>query len=353
MLRKVIISLGIVFAVLVVALAGIMIFSENAQILLPVKHTEKFTSDDMSKFPKPLKTVGNSIKNADGEAVLLRGVMPIDPAKLRARNKLKSNLFEELVSDINKTGANIVRIPVHPDFWLGDKDYMWRNLSPIVEEAGKQGMYVIIDWHCIGNIETGRGQEMPYEADAKAATLEFWRAVSSYFKDTPNVIFEIFNEPENIDSDTWRRNAQDIINEIRKNQAEQLIIVGSPEFSSNLSWAVDEPVKDENVAYAAHIYPSQASFKWDKLFGEASEKYPVIITEWGFMDENRGDTKQGFLIGTAESYGKPFIEYLNNHNIGWVACWYDDTWEPPMFQEGNKDYTSFGEFVIKQLSSNK
>jgi hypothetical protein len=33
----------------------------------------------------------------------------------------------------------------------------------------------------------------------------------------------------------------------------------------------------------------------------------------------------------------------------WVACWYDDGWQPPMWADGNKRLTRFGEFVLAQL----
>ena len=226
-------------------------------------------------------------------------------------------------------------------------------MSPIVEEAGEQGIYVIIDWHVIGNIDTGKGNGMPLNRNIKDLTLNFWRDVSSYFKYTPNVIFEIFNEPQDSNSVDWSKNANEIIKEIRKNQANQMIIVGSPEFSSNLSWVNIRPVKDANIAYSAHIYPSHPSYKWDMLFGEISKKYPVLITEWGFMDENRDQTKQDYLIGNVESYGIPLLQYLQEHKIGWIASWYDYEWEPPMLKKDNEGYTDFGEFVISQLNSSK
>jgi len=57
--------------------------------------------------------------------------------------------------------------------------------------------------HFIGNIESGKGDEMPnIETEPMAFSMEFWSLVSGCFKDVPNVIFEIYNEPAFIDNKT-------------------------------------------------------------------------------------------------------------------------------------------------------
>ena len=66
------------------------------------------------------------------------------------------------------------------------------------------------------------------------------------------------------------------------------------------------------------------------------------------MDEAE-ETPNSYLVGDPSTYGEPFLQYLNDHSIGWVACWYDDEWLPPMFTEGRKDFTQYGRFVLQQL----
>ena len=94
--------------------------------------------------------------------------------------------------------------------------------------------------------------------------------------------------------------------------------------------------------------PCHAQGKWEDWFGTVSQKYPVLLTEWGFMDENRAGAP-GYLVGSRASYGEPLIQYLDAHDIGWIASWYDDTWEPPMFDPGWDTTTRYGEFVLEQL----
>ena len=66
------------------------------------------------------------------------------------------------------------------------------------------------------------------------------------------------------------------------------------------------------------------------------------------MDENR-NPRVSYLSGDRQSYAQPFLAYLQEREIGWVACWYDDEWESPLFQAGWKSGTRWGEFVLAQL----
>ncbi|MEN6524249.1 MAG: glycoside hydrolase family 5 protein, partial [Anaerolineaceae bacterium] len=296
-------------------------------IRLPIEHTSRFTDIKIEQFPSPVTVNENHILNADGQTIIFKGVMIPDPAVLNERDKFNLEFFK----GIQAINANVIRVPVHPEEWIKDEDYLWRYLAPIVSWAGEMNMYVIIDWHFIGNIATGAGLQMPdIKPEPKELTMEFWQLMASFFQDSPNVIFEIFNEPQSIGALEWQANATEIVQAIRKQGAKQMIIVGGIDYGKDLSWVVENPIKAENIAYASHIYPSHSSYSYDDWFGTVAAKYPVLITEWGFMDENR---KEGpsYLSGDEESYGKPFLKYLDDRDIGWVACWYDDEWLPPMF----------------------
>lgn len=282
--------------------------------------------------------------DASGKAILLKGLMAPDPQKLDYEDNFNQAFYQKIF----KAGGNAIRVPVHPDRWVNDKYYLWRYLDPIVSWAGENNNYAIIDLHYIGNIATGVGDEMPdIDEIPKDLTLNFWKQIANYFKDVPNVIFEIYNEPALITSKEWFKCAAEIVATIRKTGAEQLIIIGGIDYSYNLSWVKDSPINDNNIAYATHVYPSKNN--WDYNFGDIAKKYPVIVTEWGFMDENRYSTKQKYLVGNVKFFGEPFLEYLEGKNIGWIACWYDDGWEPPMFTKNFKDTSNYGKFVFDKL----
>jgi endoglucanase len=214
-------------------------------------------------------------------------------------------------------------------------------------------MYVIIDWHFIGNVEMGFSNSTPDIKNIKEMTMDFWKQTASYFRGVPNVLFEIVNEPAGISDKRWQENANGIIQTIRSQKTNQIVIVGGTDYSSNLSWVPQINISDsaKNTAFAAHTYPGTPKNLWDNYFGKTSENFPVIMTEWGFMDENPSED-QPYINGSKDSYGIPLMNYLKARNIGWVACWYDNDWEPPMFTPDGKNYTHFGEFVIEQLKIN-
>jgi endoglucanase len=353
---KIIVVLFSVIFLVIVLIVLLAVISPNARIVLPVEHRPHFDAsrynfpDDSNNFPGAPKSKGREIIDPEGTPVKLLGLMAPDPAHLDSEGKFKKEFYVK----IHETGANVVRIPVHPERWVQDSDYLWRHLDPIVGWAGQLNMYVIIDWHYIGNIQTGAGNEMPDIGTApKELTIEFWKLVSFYFRDTPNVIFEIWNEPAGgISADAWQKNAVDIVRIIRSQGAKQLVIVGGIDYSRDLSWVIQHPLMEDNVAYAAHIYPAHPSSMWDTWFGDVGQTFPVIVTEWGFMDENRNDAPS-YLIGTRTSYGEPFLKYLDERGIGWVACWWDDEWKPPMYTRGWKAPTNYGQFITEKLQEHE
>lgn len=334
-----------IFGILLTAVLVFIILSDQGKILLPVRQTAIFTHKEMANFPQPLYAEGNQLQDVNGNIVRLRGLMPVDPSVLHGQNRFSRRFFEEMAA----TGANVIRLPVHPHYWQADPDYLWRYLDQAVAWTGELGMYLIIDWHSIGNVKTGKAPLMPelYSHDWQM-TLDFWTAVAQHFHNTPHVLFEIFNEPQGIGPRQWQAAATELVQAIRHQGASQVVIVGGVEYARDLRWALDNPVPDDNIAYAAHIYPLHKAPTWTTYFGQVAEEYPVLITEWGFM-AGLSSEKQDFLLnGTDETYGRPFLSYLNEQNIGWIACWYDETWEPPMLAEDG--FTQFGDFVMVQLS---
>lgn len=318
--------------------------SGNFSIQLPVEHKPQFSADT-TLYPSRLHVEGNHLVNERGETVRVRGLMPADPYKLSR----DGNLTQEFIEEMRTFGANAIRIPVHPEFYSRDADYLWRYLDPIVTWAGEAGLYVIIDWHYIGNVVTGAGPMMPdIDEKPQELTMAFWTQTAGYFKDTPHVMFEIFNEPQAISADLWRENANQIVRVIRDQGAEQVILVGGTNYGKDLSWVLKEPVSGVDIAYASHIYPSHKPSTWDSSFGDVAGVVPVIMTEWGFMDQAQ-TAESKYLVGTVEGYGEPFLQYLDERQTGWIACWYDDEWMPPLFTEDFKSLTSYGLWLSEQF----
>lgn len=332
-------------AVLVVV-AGVLIITDGGALKLPVTHTDTFDAAGID-LP-PLVVDGNRLRTAAGDDVVLRGVMIPEPEVVHADHHFNARFVEEVAA----TGATVIRIPVHPGHWLTDEDYLWRYLDPLVRWAGEAGMYAIIDWHSIGNPVTGTA---PHEPDLYAHTdalnHAFWTQVAGYFADAPHVLMEVFNEPQGISEDAWRNAATDLVATIRAQGATQPVIVGGIEYGRILTWVLDEPLADDAVIDASHIYPVHAPGGWDTWFGAVAEQHPVLITEWGFIDDDVAPAPEhAYLRGTAAGFGEPFLDYLDERGIGWVACWWHDRWQPALLDDDGAP-TRSGRFILDALTS--
>lgn len=67
--------------------------------------------------------------------------MPADPSVLRRKGKFDRLFFDGMAD----SGANVIRLPAHPERWELDPDYLWRYIDPAVQWNGENGVYVIID----------------------------------------------------------------------------------------------------------------------------------------------------------------------------------------------------------------
>lgn len=343
-MKKLLIVLSIIGIIII---GGIVLAISSGKLILPVEKQEVFTAESFENYPAQLSVLGNRLIDENNKEILLKGVMAPDPQKIFN----EGNFTEEYYDGIFSFGGNVIRVPVHPDRYVTDEYYMWRYLDKIVRWAGERGKYVIVDWHYIGNPVTGIGNEMPdIGQNHMELTKQFWAQTASYFKDTPNVIFEIYNEPAFIESESWEEAAKEIIRVIRENGASQMIIIGSPEYSYDLSWIKKSSISDSNAAYSVHVFPSK--ILWEKKISEVQDEVPIIVTEWGYIDSDI-TAEQSYLRGNKETFGEPFVNYLSEHKIGWVACWYDDDWEPPVFSDENNSLTKWGEFLKDVLAQKK
>jgi hypothetical protein len=161
-----------------------------------------------------------------------------------------------------------------------------------------------------------------------AVTRAFWKYVAPKYAGTPNVIFELYNEPIYPDNwNTWKKTAQPWVDLIRSVAPRNLILIGGPRWSQNVAEAASSPFDGSNLVYVAHIYPDHGAQKvWDAWFGNSSNTVPYFITEWGWQQGGNIPTS-----GTKSGYGLPFSAYLDLKGVSWTAWVFDNTWQPVMF----------------------
>ncbi len=280
---------------------------------------------------------GNSFIK-EGKPFVFRGLNTADPDNLEQQGNWNDKLFAELES----WGANIVRFPVHPRAWRsrGEQEYL-KLLDTGIELAAKHGMYVIIDWHSIGNLRTQMYQSEGYETTQKE-TFEFRRTIAKKYKDNNTVaFFELFNEPTTYNGqlgsctwEQWKELNEEMIGIIRAHGATNIPLVAGFNWAYDLSNVRFSPVKAEGIGYVSHPYAQKRAKPWEEQWGKdwgfVAKTYPLILTEIGFsLADERG---AHIPVISDETYGEAITKFTAERGISWVGWVFDSRWAPPMFK---------------------
>jgi endoglucanase len=315
-----------------------------------------FSYDQRQSSSLPFLSVdGNRFVDEDGNTIILRGVSFPDPDRLAEANQWNKRYFQA-AKDWN---CNVVRIPIHPQLWRkrGEKEYL-KLLDDGIEWAGELGMYVIIDWHTIGNPAT-EVFFLPLYNTSRAETFSFWRTIAERYAGNPVVAFyELFNEPTDYNGRLGRLSWQqykefieEIIYIIYAHDKTVIPLVAGFEWGYDLRNVKDDPIDFPGVAYVTHPYPQKREppweEKWEADFGSVADTYPVFATEFGFMSED-GLGAHVPVIGD-ETYGEAIIGYFNKKGISWTAWVFDPLWSPQLIQDWYFTPTRQGRFFRDKL----
>ncbi len=293
--------------------------------------------------PSRIGVEGNKFVTEDGALIVFRGLNVSDPDKLDREGRWNERHFEE----IKHWGANLVRFPVHPKAWQerGKEAYI-QLLDKGVALAEAQGLYVIIDWHSIGNLKDELFQRDIYETTLEE-TLDFWKAMAEHYQGNTTVaFFELFNEPTVYDGQLgsctwgeWKEIVEGIIDVIRDNGGTAIPLVAGFNWAYDLKEVAQNPIKAEGIGYVSHPYPQKRDkpweSKWTEDWGFVAEKYPLMLTEIGFCGPD--DKGAHIPVISDESYGEAITQYADEKGISYVLWVFDPDWSPMLFSDW--DYT--------------
>ncbi|MBP5634343.1 glycoside hydrolase family 5 protein [Candidatus Saccharibacteria bacterium] len=219
----------------------------------------------------------------------------------------------------------------------------------LADAAIELDMYAIIDWHVLNEYTP-----LTYQAEA----LEFFGEMSAKYGETPNVIFEICNEPNGREI-TWKDHikpyAEQVVAKIRKNAPESLIIVGTPEWSKDIVQAEVDPLDDKNVAYALHFYAGSENVTLrDTMDRFRESNLALFVSECGGTDAS-GHSK------LYEDNLKKWVDFLDERKISWVYWAFSnkdeasslvtEKYKPGVYDEekGLADYLSENGQLLKRM----
>lgn len=254
----------------------------------------------------PLHVEGTQLVNEAGVPVQLKGLSTHGLAWFP--QYVNQELFAELATDWK---CNVVRLAMYSAEYNGyctggSKEELKQLIRDGVQYAENAGMYVIVDWHVLGE-----GDPNLYKEEAKT----FFDEMSKEFADKHHVIYEICNEPNGgVSWSSVKAYAQEVIPVIRANDEDAVVIVGTPTWSQDVDQAAADPITEyDNVMYALHFYAATHKEELRNRMVDAIGKgLPVIVSEYGICSADGNG-------GIDEEQASAWIGLMNDMNVSYVA----------------------------------
>lgn len=168
------------------------------------------------------------------------------------------------IARFSKAGFTVIRVP-----------FLWPRLQPelngpfdldevklldaVINAGKKNNVKIVIDPH---NYGAYRDNLIGSAAVPVASFGDFWKKLAERYKESPNVIFNLMNEPNKQKASEWASQAQVAIDAIRSTGADQLILIPGTSWTGAHSWVSSgnadamKSIKDSknNYAFDMHQY---------------------------------------------------------------------------------------------------
>jgi aryl-phospho-beta-D-glucosidase BglC (GH1 family) len=276
--------------------AGIL---ENA----PAKNNADFV-----KCNGKLRVEGVQLVNTHGQAIQLMGMSS------HGLHWFPSCYTKESIQYlVENWGINVFRAALY----IGEGGYaqqrdLKERVHDIVGWCKDLGIYVIIDWHVLTPGDPNDG--------VYSEAIPFFEEMALAYRDEDHVLFEICNEPNNVQWSRVKFYADRLIGAIRKIDSKTVILVGTPTWSQDIHEARKDPVaRPENVMYAFHFYAGSHMSLLGRVRDEA-KLIPIFATEWGTSDYT-GDG--GPYLADAKKFLDLFSD-ASGQKISWAQWSYAD-----------------------------
>lgn len=248
---------------------------------------------------KYLSVSGTQLVNSSKEPVVLRG-MSFGWHSMWPRF-YNEKAVKWLKKDFN---CNVVRAAMGVELgeysYLKDPKFSKEKIEAVIKGAIKSDIYVIVDWHS-------------HNINLKEAK-EFFAEISKKYSKYPNIIYEIFNEP---DHESWaevKAYSEEVIKVIRENDPKNIILVGSPHWDQDVDLAAADPILGyTNIMYTMHFYAATHGKELrDKTDAAINKGLPIFVSESAGMEA----TGDGPLDLKA---WQEYIDWMEARKLSWIT----------------------------------
>ena len=240
-----------------------------------------------------LKVVGTQLQDQAGKPVQLKGV---SSQWLNYESKTFPESKPALQYARDHWKLSVIRAAMGVDAqggYLGtgtgtnaNQAMMLAKVNTIVQNAIELGIYVIIDWHTSDAVTSTTTQATQASA--------FFTQMATMYGSSPNVIYEDYNEPTGV---TWAQIKpyhQAVVAAIRAVDPDNLIVLGTPNWSQDVDKAAADPLTGTNLLYTLHFYAcTHKQSLRDKANTAISMGLPLFVTEFGATPSDGGVVKSG------------------------------------------------------------
>jgi Cellulase (glycosyl hydrolase family 5) len=302
---------------------------------------------------------GNRIVDANGQPLILRGAQIEEVLNMTVPGPDGHTAiqgFASIVHEMSLWHMNAVRLPTCNTIWQANPSAYISRLQIAVTEANAAGLYVILDAHddhrCFPTYNANDVTHLP-----RLPLESYWQAVATAFKNNPNVIFDVYNEPALLttnreayttaDWQLWlnggQRNGesfigmQALVNVIRATGAKQMLMVEGYSYAETFHNIGTNLINDPDVVYEAHDYGLlKTATDLFADYGFMLPRFPIFVGEWALMGGgNSGQTNCTNIIPSqADHVVQAFLQYMAQNNISWTAFSFNS-------QHMIVDYTKF------------
>jgi endoglucanase len=221
------------------------------------------------------------------------------------------------------------------------------QVSTIIDEVTKRGMYAIVDWHQLNPGDPNYNLE-------RAKT--FFTQIAQKYGSQNNIIYDIANEPNSENGPvTWsmvRAYHEALIPVIRAHDPDAVILLGTHGWSTfgysdtgntqSYMEVVNNPVRASNIMYAFHFYAASHLAGHRQVLSAAADVLPVFVTEFGTQQAS-GDGANDFTSSQL------WLDMLAQKKISWTNWNYSDdmrtgaVWKSNTCSSGNFTATNLKE----------
>ena len=218
-----------------------------------------------------LKVQGNKIVDKNGQPVTLHGMSMYAWAN-QGLQYYTAPAIKRLVEEWKCT---VIRIPILPAKVAAQT----AQVKAAVDACIANGVYAIIDWHSM-------------EAAQAAAASTFFKAMAADYGNTPNVMYETWNEPVNETWPTIKAYHTQVIQAIRAVDPDNIIICGNPQWDQRPDLAAADPITvSSNLAYSVHFYAATHKQNFRTSAKAALDKgIALFSTEYGTSEATGNGT---------------------------------------------------------------